>query len=360
MKREILFFAALSIIILLFLSDCHKNPVEPPFNIRNLTWTIDTLAHPDNWQTLIRDIWGISANDVYAVGFANTTRGILWHYNGKKWTDVKISITQGGPISGVINFDDVFGFGKNDVWICGDRGVDNPNPPPDFYHKKLLIHWDGRKWEDVATPDGYALFSIWGNSPDNVWFCGAFGTLFHYDGTIVKSDTVPLKIPLYNVSDMWIFLSITGNETESDMLLWGNKVNASYYYLFNYHDNKWVIADSTFFHSSRKLWMSPSGTLYSIGETTYKRQGNTWTKILDWHTLEAFEITGTDDDNLFAVGIGKPPGDLGAVMHYNGSNWFSYKETEIPGAIFYDVWTDGKEVFVVGNIGYTSIVLHGK
>ena len=359
MKRLILFFAVLSVFTVLFLSACHKNPVEPPFDIRNLTWTIDTLAHPDNWQTGIYAIWGSSSNDVYAVGIANTTRGILWRYTLEQWFDIKISITQGGPISGSIDFNDVYGFDKNDVWICGDRGVDNPNPPPDFYHKKLLIHWDGRKWEDVVTPDGFALHSIWGNSPENVWFGGQYGTLFHYDGTEVKKDTIPLKIP-FNISDPWIFLSITGNESETDMLLWGNKGGDSYYYLLNYLNNKWVITDSSFFFSARKLWMSPSGNLYSIGETTYKRQGGTWSKFLDWHTLDAYRIDGTSDDNLFAVG--QAPGNIvrGAVMHYNGSDWFSYKETEIPGAIYYDVWTDGKEVFVVGNIGFTSIVLHGK
>lgn len=359
MKREILFFAVLSVITVLLLSSCHKNPVGPPFNIRKLTWTIDTLSHPDNWQTLIRDIWGSSANDVYAVGMANTTHGILWHYNGKKWTDIKISITQGGPISGSIDFNDVFGFNKYDVWICGVHYIKNPNPPPNSYYKKLLVHMDGQKWEDVATPDGYSIHSIWGNSPDNVWFGGAWGTLFHYNGTEVKKDTIPLYIP-YNISDPWIVKSITGNEFETDLLLWGNKGSDSYNYLFNYSNNKWVVADSTFFPSARKLWMSPSGTLYSIGETTYKREGNTWSQILDWHTLDAFELTGTSDDNLFAVGEGGPPAIIGAVSNYNGSDWYSYKEAEIPGAIFYDVWTDGKEVFAVGNVGYTSIVLHGK
>ena len=358
MKRVIYSFAVLSITAVWFFPGCRKNnPVEPPFNIRQLNWSIDTLAHPDNWQLLLFDIRGSSANDVYAVGNANTTRGILWHYNGRQWTDIKISVTQGGPIRGPISFREIFCFGKNDVWVCGDRHISNPNPPPDFWHTNLLIHWDGIKWEDVVIPFGYDLHSIWGLTPDNVWFGGAFGTLYHYDGAVVKKDSVPLEIP-YNISEPWIFTSITGNESETDMLLWGNKGRDSYYYLFQHQDNQWIIADSSFIYNTKKLWMSPSGTLYAIGETTYQCQGSAWTKFLEWSTsLHAHSIHGTSDNNLFAVGS---LAGVGTVLHYNGRDWYSFNDVKLPDVTYYDVWTDGKEVFVSGWGGNISIVLHGK
>lgn len=360
MKRVILLFAVLSIIIVWNYCNCRKNPVEPPFNVRQLTWTLDTLDHPDNWQTGLYSIWGSSANDVYAVGIANTTHGILWHYNGQQWRDLHISVTQGGPIAGPISLNDVFGFGKNDVWICGDRLKNNPNPPPDYLYTNLLIHRTSYHWEDIVLPDGHLLYSIWGRSPDDVWFGGAYGTLYHYNGAVVEKDSVPLEIP-YKLSDPWVIANITGNETDTYMLLRGHIGRDSYFYLFQHKNNQWIIADSLFYYGTQKLWMSPSGSLYAIGETTYQRKNGIWSTFLHWNTtLSAHAIHGTSDDNLFAVGF-LPNGNR-AVLHYNGSDWYSYKDVEFTeDIIYYEVWTDGKEVFVAGiSGGTTSIILHGK
>ena len=340
-----------------FYSSCKKNPVESPFNVRHLTWSIDTLAHPDNWQYFIDSVWGNSADDVYAVGIANTPRGILWRYTMDQWFDLKINGTQGGPIIGAISFDEVFGFAKNDVWVCGDILSRNPDPSSPLYYiqKSLLIHWDGVEWKQIKTPEGNILESIWGPSPNNIWIGGVNGTIFHYDGAIVKKDTIPLNIP--QETSYWNILSITGNESETYMLLRG--VNPLRFYLLTHQNEGWVVEDSSFIYDTLELWMSPSGTLYAAGESFYKRQGKTWEKILDGSTtLFGQGIYGTSENNLFVVGNSFQ--GIGAVYHFDGSDWLAFKELEKPGVWYCDVWTDGKEVFITGRVGSKTIVLHGK
>ena len=353
---KFIFIIILFTTVVHFYPGCNKNPVGPPFNIRKLTWSIDTLAHPDNWQSRIFSIWGSSADDVYAAGTANTTRGILWRYTLDQWFDTKVNATEGGPIIGSIFFEDVFGFGKNDVWVCGQILFTNPDTSSQsFIHKSQLIHWDGFEWKQVETPAGNTLQSIWGKSPNDIWIGGINGTIFHYDGAIVKKDTLPFSIP-NETAQLWNILSITGDETETYMLL--RAPDPPRYYLLTHRNEQWVVEDTLIFQPD-DIWMSPSGTLYAAGLTSHKRQGKTWDKILDGNsTLWALGIYGTNDDNLFAVGYSLD--GFGAVYHFDGSDWLSYEELEIPGVDYFDVWTDGEEVFVTGKAGSGTIVLHGK
>ncbi|HED36957.1 MAG TPA: hypothetical protein ENI76_01720, partial [Ignavibacteria bacterium] len=62
---------------------------QPPKDPRTYTWTADTLYLVGNAQTLMRRIWGSSPKDVYAVGWADRN-GPMWHYDGNKWTFVKL------------------------------------------------------------------------------------------------------------------------------------------------------------------------------------------------------------------------------------------------------------------------------
>ncbi|VAX17365.1 hypothetical protein MNBD_IGNAVI01-1648 [hydrothermal vent metagenome] len=52
----------------------------------------------DYERVYFMDIWGESSNDVYAVGFADSSNirfGIMMHYDGSKWNRVNIEFTEG-------------------------------------------------------------------------------------------------------------------------------------------------------------------------------------------------------------------------------------------------------------------------
>ncbi len=55
---------------------------------RNLAWSIDTLAYPGSFQTMMSDIWGSDPNNVYVVGHNERGYGKMYHYDGLAWTDV--------------------------------------------------------------------------------------------------------------------------------------------------------------------------------------------------------------------------------------------------------------------------------
>ena len=93
---------------LLFLSMCCKDePTKPPDDTTKdpltYTWTIDTLAYPGSMQTTMRDIWASSPTDVYVVGHNDQNRGLMYHYDGKSWSDVKLAASQGGQILGAMD-----------------------------------------------------------------------------------------------------------------------------------------------------------------------------------------------------------------------------------------------------------------
>ena len=337
---------------------CKKNPVAP--EPRNLSWSVDTLAHPDNWQALFYDIWASSAKDVYVAGSANTTRGILWRYDGNRWRDIKISITEGGPIAGTINFRDIYGFGPNDVWVVGDRMERNPNAPPNFLRHSLIVHYDGSEWREIPAPPGNEINVIWGASPDNIWFGGINGTLFHYDGISVKKDSLPLDI-LPDAAPVVNTLSITGNASEAYLLLadWYSEPNR--YFLFELLNDKWVIQDSSFYYNSNDLWLSPWGTLYTPGESTYYRRNGVWDVLFGCcQTLTSFSIYGNRPDNIFLVGRSQLSPYPGTVYHFNGVDWAALPALEKQDQRHYDVWTDGSEVFIVTVSGNGSMVYHGQ
>lgn len=109
--------------------------------------------------------------------------------------------------------------------------------------------------------------------------------------------------------------------------------------------------------------MSASGSLYAVGHGVYQRVGNSW-KNLQAVELTYYGVAGTADDNFFVTGSSFQEGIFyGVVYHYNGVDWFQFNNFLLPDVILYNVWTDGREVFAVGNTtGFpqVSIVLHGK
>ena len=359
MKTRMLFVLMSIAAVALFWhsTGCKKNPVSP--EPRNLSWSVDTLSHPDNWQVSISDIWASSTKDVYAAGVANTTRGILWHYDGNRWRDIKISITQGGPIAGSIGFNDIYGFGSSDIFLAGDRFVRNSNPPPDYSHESLVVHYDGTEWHEIPSPPGNTLTSVWGSSPDNIWFGGIASTLFHYDGNQISAVASPFSQSEERLADYDI-MSMSGHAERAYMLV---RVRRTRYFLYEYGDKKaWQAVDSTFSSFARGVWQSSWGPLYLLGDGTLRRESDQNTLLLDpFQTLRSYGIHGNRQDNLFVVGKASQEPYPGVLYHYNGQDWSIIHDMVRDNQALIEVWTDGREVFIVARSeGTISMVYHGK
>lgn len=310
------------------------------------------------------DIWGSSPQDVYAVGDNERAGGRMWHYDGRKWTSVKLHVIEGGPFTNIGTLSSIQGFGPNNIFVAGEKVYQNPNPPPFALDSSLVLRYDGTRWEEIQFERQRAFQSIWGRSSNDIWFGGVNGTLSHFDGTTMKRSSVPLSIP-QDASPFYNFYSITGNaKGDAYLLLYAPYANegGERYYIFFRQSDTWAILDSVFSSYRRRLWMSPSGSFYTIGHGVYQRVGNFWKRLFE-DELNTFGIDGTGDNNLFTVGAEFREGIYhGVTYHYNGSDWFRLA-LSLPDVILYDVWTDGREVFAVGitnSFPQVSIVLHGR
>jgi hypothetical protein len=278
------------LVFILLQFGCNDNPVEPQFkDPRSYTWTIDTLAYPGSFQTSMRDIWASSPRDVWIVGHNDQNRGLMWHYDGTNWTDVKLSTTQGGNIQGPIDLSAIYGFGPDNIFAVGKRIYDNPKPPPNFLDSSLIIHFDGRQWREMRVENGRFLRAIWGSSPSQLWVGGVTTTVFQYDGASWKRDSLPVVVQ----SDGFFVMEAFEGTPSGDVFAIGNTHHNStattIHYFFTRRENRWVVVDSFFVAPGRiesswgrqDLWVSPSGVLYSCGAGVHRWNGSRWELLFD-------------------------------------------------------------------------------
>ena len=118
-------------------------------------WTRLRVANPAGTGTgHVNTLYSVrcsSANDCIAVGDYGTTSasGVLrnqaLHWNGKKWSLVNTP-NPGGTKSGGENEAFALGCGATDnCWAAGTYG--STNPPGKNLNE--ILHWNGKKWSDV-------------------------------------------------------------------------------------------------------------------------------------------------------------------------------------------------------------------
>ncbi len=136
--------------------------------------TITTSVSADLW-----DIWGASANDIYAVG----DQGTALHYNGVAWnrlTDI--------PTFQSLNA--IWGNSSDDIFVVGDFGT--------------ILHFDGTEWTLQDSHIHAHLFDVWGTSGSDMYAVGFNGTILHYDGTswtVEESNTQSDLLAIWGIVD---------------------------------------------------------------------------------------------------------------------------------------------------------------
>lgn len=346
--------------LILFPLGCKEDstgPIEPPPGKRDYTWTTDTISYPGSFQTLMRDIWASSPKDVYVVGYNDQAgEGTMYHFDGVKWTPVRLLTVQGGTIKQGFELSAIYGFASNDLWAVGEYIYDNPNPPPNFLDSSLIIHFDGRGWTEYPTSGGRALRCIWMSSTSDGWAAGTEGTLFHFDG---------IKWVKYGMDNNYFYNSITGLSS-TEVYTIGYREDrvapndSAGYFLFKYGGSNWRIIDSVMQTPDAlpprfglTIW-SDGKQLYSVGSNIYRYENNNWSKVFDG---PVGHVCKTSDQNIFAVGA--------SVYHFNGTDWKEFTQFHtVPGLIWFNCYTDGQETFILGNdlnhIPQQTIILHGK
>lgn len=341
-----------SIIFGIALVSC-KKPTEPVDESkpgrRDYTWTIDTIKFPGSYQTLMLRIWGSSSNDIYLTGFNDVANGQMWHFDGEKWSWVRIAKNAGGTLELGFYLHSIFGFAKDNIWSVGYR--DNLGTTSG-YDSSLIIHYNGVKWEEISISRGNNLFCVWGSCSNDIWAGGANGSVFHYDG--ISWHKMKFR------SDISVF-SISGTSPANIYLMgdqnYSRPPESRYNFLFYYTGHEWAlvdsIADTNFPLRRNSIWALDKNNIYIAGHGVFKMNNGSWTKVFS-NENSFSTVKGTAPNNLFAVG------SFCSVYHYNGNDWYRFEQFNNPDIFFTDIWTDGTEVFILGSDGLTTYVFHGK
>ena len=326
---------------------------------REYTWTIDTLYYPGSLQTMLKSIWGSSPNNIYAVGHSDELQGQIWHFDGKQWTSIYIFMGFAyTPYA-------IFGFSPNDIWVAGERIYDNYNPPPNFIDSSFIMHYDGSSWKRVPAYGGRIIETIWGRASNDIWFGGINGTLFHWNGTSIRRDTLPISLQL-NENYFYNFPAIFGFTSGETYFLISASLSQIQMYLLKHQQNNWSVVDSNLWgYYRRGIWVSEKGNIYETGGGGFfKWNGRNWEDILGQFNGITVPLAAKSEDNMFIAGWSYPePGKVtGLVYHYNGKDFYSFDNLKLADVTLLGAWWNGTDIFIVG---YTqkypqkTIILHG-
>ncbi len=152
---------------------------------------------------ILHSITAFSPNDIWAVGESgNGPTNFEMHWNGVQWS---VAPFASFPTGGQESLRGVAAASSTDVWAVGSYA------PTVFAElQTLAVHWDGKKWSRVTTPNVDAFFNLFFSvavvKSNDVWAVGYaytpnglnFHTLIeHWNGSqwsIVPSPNVPNKV----------------------------------------------------------------------------------------------------------------------------------------------------------------------
>ena len=279
------------------------------------------------------DVWGTSAQDVFAVGNAATQpysdwHGVVLHYDGSAWTPM--------PIGTVNSLQAVWGSSSTDVFAAGvgimlhyDGSTWTPVPGElgatslwgssstdvfgitESYSGSRIMHYNGIRWDTSLASTDWALHRLWGSSSTDVYAVGDRGTILHYDGVAWQE---------------------TGG-SDSDMYgVWGSS------------------AQDVFVVGGGDFWYSQSGALILHYDGTEWRSEAS--DLLDGSWVELGSVGGSSATDVYFAGWwadGYP-----TIRHFDGARFDAlYSLNDDSG--WADVFAASRDaVFFVGGDGRVS------
>lgn len=327
-------FAALSFSCKENITDSRPRIIRPP---QDMIWTADTLKGFDQYAQLTpENLLVFTPNDAWLVCWSDIARRLIWHFDGKSWTESNIAADVGG-----MRIRDIAGYNSSDLWACGYTG-----------DEIFLAHFDGSRWTKYNT-NGIKgdLLDMCKDTEGNLWACGRNGLIMKYDKTKWEKE-IYFYPTLENYTSLFKSVEYYGNKTH--ILLTSKKNNSSvekYYYLTG-RSNNWVITDSfTIDSPSSKIKWGYRGlhsgiSLWSNGILgVWKYVDNSWVqKVFIMNAING--VYETTSDYVLAVGDSK------TALYGDGNNWTSFSSIfNITDSkfVFKNVWTSGYETFICGS-----------
>lgn len=313
-------------------------------------WDIMT----DQLTGSVSSIWGSSPSDVYAVSneyiatseqFFPNYASIIYHYDGQSWNEMMRS-----EINDEIRGDtlrDIWGTSPNDIYAVGERLYSEETETRDVV-TTVIYHYDGDSWTSTTSVTG-RLYGVWGSSPSDIYAVmgmqGRENIFLYYDGNnwnTIRHDFGNYILGVHGTSSSDIFMVGRGGLiVHYDESEWNQM--SGFGTTINYINSIWG-ASSTDVYAVGGRWDYPEQKYYSM---MLHYDGSSWSNVESKTDRYIYDIWGASSTDIFYVGRG------GIIKHYNGKLWtkmFSGVETSI-----YGIWGSSSDVFAVGQNG---LILH--
>ena len=248
----------------------------------------------------LEDIWGRSANDIFAVGNGSS----IFHFNGISWNKILLTYDY--------NFKAVWGD-VGMVYVVGNNGS--------------ILQYNGHNWTKMYTGSNEDLNGIWGNGR-SVFAVGEKGTILKFNGvswTNMASGTTTTLL------DIW------GNDNK--MYAVGNGGEVLVYNGFVWDKMPTVTA-----YSLRGVWGSSENDVFAVGDggTIIHYNGSEWIEQERGKFSSLKGIWGLSNNIVFAAGL------QGTIVSYNDNKWsetesgLAYPLMGIWGASITDIYVVGE------------------
>ncbi|MFZ0242721.1 MAG: outer membrane protein transport protein, partial [Desulfobacterales bacterium] len=236
------------------------------------TWT----AILDDANVEFWGLWGVSEENLYAVGSSGTIR----RFDGSVWTAMKSGSDQ--------RLRTVWGTGGADIYAAGFGGT--------------ILHFDGISWNAMDSGTTEILYGIWGAAADAFFAVGEKGTILRCDGrswSPMTSGTTEYLDAVWGAAPDRIF-AVGGGGT-----------------ILFYDGRSWTTMTSGTANGLAAVWGSSAADVYAAGErgTLLHFDGSRWTAISHGMKEKLQAIWGDSSSNVFVVG------DNGGMLHFDGRSW---------------------------------------
>ena len=265
--------------------------IQARMQLKGETWS----NRPHRLHTWLSSVWGVSANNVYAVG--GWSLPLLYppfsvycprieHFNGFFWRTVYLGYDH--------EFEGVWGSSGRDIFAVGSNG--------------FILHGNGLSWRPMKSGSEQNLQSVWGNSGKDVFAVGEQGTILHYNGSSwssMESFTEANLMSVWGSSGTDVYA--VGFNVDS---AGGNSV------ILHYDGTAWSMAKDIAFCRLYAVWGRSAEDVFAAGSegTILHYDGSSWSAMFSGTTGRLTGISG-GKDVVYATGY-IPDGGQGFILEY--------------------------------------------
>lgn len=263
------------------------------------TWCTGVIP---NMPSIV-DIWGLSRNDLWAVGGGEEP---FIHRTADGWAEFILGL----PFSNDPSPNAVVGGAPDDIWAGAGFGS--------------VWHYDGNTWDYVDEASNFTerdIRAAWGNGNDNIYLGAEGGTLLHYNGSTWTATTLlPGELDIYA---MW-------GSASNDVWAVGEAGEARHY-----DGNTWTDVPTGTANNLVSIWGSAPDDvwagLFPWTTTILHWNGVTWTAVSSPVDDIYRGMWGDAPDNFWSVTEG------GTILRFDGQSWTADHETGVDLRTLYGI-----------------------